>query len=125
MRRFLDTESIEQMPMSEGATFVPGEMMSAREVRDAIATGLGVDVVADDGQGVRGHGPASYWRVASGVWAGRRLGTIGALTENFCASCNRLRVSATAEIVRCAWVRDGDGWRSLGPRVAAPARCRR
>lgn len=92
---------IEQMPMSEGATFVPGEMMSAREVRDAIATGLGADIVADDGHGVRGHGPASYWRVLSGVWAGRRLGTIGALTENFCASCNRLRVSATGQLHGC------------------------
>jgi cyclic pyranopterin phosphate synthase len=99
--RGLTPRFIEQMPMSEGATFVPGEMMSAQAVRDAVARGLGADVVADDGEGVRGHGPASYWRVTSGAWSGRRLGTIGALTENFCASCNRLRVSATGQLHGC------------------------
>ena len=92
---------IEQMPMSGGATFVPGEMMSAAEVREAVAHTLGLELVADAGAGVRGHGPASYWRVSSGRWAGRRLGTIGALTENFCANCNRLRVSATGQLHGC------------------------
>lgn len=92
---------IEQMPMSGGATFVPGEMMSAAQVRDAVARVVGSELVADDGQGVRGHGPASYWRVASGPWAGYRLGTIGALTENFCGTCNRLRVSATGQLHGC------------------------
>lgn len=92
---------IEQMPMGGGATFMPGEMMSAQEVRSAVADGLGASVVADGGEGVRGRGPASYWRVESGPWTGRRLGTIGALTENFCASCNRLRVSATGQLHGC------------------------
>jgi cyclic pyranopterin phosphate synthase len=92
---------IELMPMSEGATFVPGELMSAAAVRASVEKTLGAELVADDGDGVRGHGPASYWKVASGVWAGRRLGTIGALTENFCASCNRLRVSATGQLHGC------------------------
>lgn len=99
---------IEQMPMSGGATFVPGEMMSAAEVRETIARALGVEIASDDGAGVRGHGPASYWRVSSGPWAGRRLGTIGALTENFCASCNRLRVSATGQLHGCL-ARDDTG----------------
>ncbi len=92
---------IEQMPMGGGATFMPGEMMTAQEVRAAVADGLGAVVVPDEGDGVRGRGPASYWRVESGPWAGRRLGTIGALTENFCASCNRLRVSATGQLHGC------------------------
>lgn len=92
---------IEQMPMGGGATFMPGEMMSAQEVRAVVADGLGASVLADSGDGVRGRGPASYWRVESGPWAGRRFGTIGALTENFCASCNRLRVSATGQLHGC------------------------
>ena len=92
---------IELMPMSGGATFVPGELMSAHDVRQTVGRALGAELVADDGSGVRGHGPASYWRVASGAWQGRRMGTIGALTENFCASCNRLRVSATGQLHGC------------------------
>jgi len=92
---------IEQMPMSGGATFMPGEMMSAAAVRQTLVRDLGAELVADEGEGVRGHGPASYWRVASGKWEGRRVGTIGALTENFCDRCNRLRVSATGQLHGC------------------------
>ena len=38
---------IEQMPMSGGATFVPGEMMSAAEVREAVAGGVGAELRPD------------------------------------------------------------------------------
>jgi len=50
---------------------------------------------------VRGYGPATYWRVSEGPWTGRRLGTIAAMTENFCSECNRLRISATGQIHAC------------------------
>lgn len=99
---------IELMPMSGGALFVPGEMMSAAAVRAAVAASVGGTVVHDEGQGVRGHGPASYWRVEGGAYDGRRFGTIGALTENFCASCNRLRISATGQLHGCL-ARDDTG----------------
>ncbi|TPV96776.1 MAG: GTP 3',8-cyclase MoaA [Myxococcales bacterium FL481] len=92
---------IEMMPMSEGQLFVPGEMMSAEQIRRAISLATQAPVEADDGEGVRGLGPASYFRVASGPFAGRRFGTIGAMTENFCGSCNRLRVSATGQVHGC------------------------
>ena len=39
--------------------------------------------------------------VRGGEWDGRRLGTIAAMTENFCGSCNRLRVSATGQLHAC------------------------
>lgn len=99
---------IELMPMSGGALFVPGQMMSASSVRNAIGRSLGAEVVADDGIGVRGSGPASYWRVVGGHRDGARFGTIGALTENFCASCNRLRISASGRLHGCL-ARDDTG----------------
>ena len=99
---------IEMMPMSGGALFVPGEMMTAAQVRDAVAKAIEGSVVADVGEGVRGHGPASYWRVEGGAYDGHRFGTIGALTENFCASCNRLRISATGQLHGCL-ARDDTG----------------
>jgi cyclic pyranopterin phosphate synthase len=92
---------IEIMPMSEGELFMPGELMSASEIRDRIASELGEAVEADAGDGVRGFGPATYWRVAGGAYAGRRLGTIAAMTENFCGDCNRLRISATGQVQAC------------------------
>jgi cyclic pyranopterin phosphate synthase len=99
---------IEVMPMAAGELFVPGEFMPAAEVRDAIARHVGGAIVPDDGSGVAGAGPASYWRVTQGPYAGRKLGTIAALTENFCSSCNRLRISTTGQLHGCL-ARDDTG----------------
>ena len=88
---------IELMPMAGGRLFVPGELMTAAAIRAARAARGG------GGQGgpPRARGPATYWRVASGPWSGHRLGVIAAMTENFCGSCNRLRVSATGQLHAC------------------------
>lgn len=43
-------------------------------------------------------GPARYWDVAE---TGGRLGLITPLTNNFCASCNRIRVTATGQLYAC------------------------
>lgn len=119
--RDLHPRFIELMPMAEGRLYVPGQLMSAAEIRAEIARHLGAELVPDEAPGVRALGPARYWRVASGQWAGRVFGTIGAMTENFCDGCNRLRVSATGRIHGClahddaldlrAALRTGDGAR--------------
>jgi cyclic pyranopterin phosphate synthase len=99
---------IEVMPMSAGRLFVPGELMPAAEIRAHIAAAAGAPLVPDSGEGVRGLGPATYWRVSAGPHAGRRVGVIAAITENFCATCNRLRVSATGQLHNCL-ARDDTG----------------
>lgn len=43
-------------------------------------------------------GPARYWRVAE---LGLKLGLITPLTGNFCASCNRVRVTASGRLYMC------------------------
>jgi cyclic pyranopterin phosphate synthase len=48
-----------------------------------------------------GAGPARYWDADDGSAARGEIGFIGAMTENFCASCNRVRVSATGEVRSC------------------------
>lgn len=52
----------------------------------------------------RTGGPARYWRVEE---TGGRLGLITPLTENFCAGCNRVRVTATGRLVLCLGQEDG------------------
>lgn len=99
---------IEVMPMSGGRLFVPGELMPGAEIRARIAAAAGAELVADAGEGVRGLGPATYWRVRGGRWAGQRVGVIAAMTENFCASCNRLRISSTGQLHNCL-ARDDTG----------------
>ncbi|WP_395393202.1 GTP 3',8-cyclase MoaA [Novosphingobium sp. BL-8A] len=46
----------------------------------------------------RTGGPARYFDVAE---TGGRLGLITPLTENFCESCNRIRVTATGQLYAC------------------------
>ena len=46
----------------------------------------------------RTGGPAQYVRVAE---TGRRLGFITPMTHNFCASCNRVRLSCTGTLYMC------------------------
>lgn len=43
-------------------------------------------------------GPARYWRVAG---TGTRLGLISPLTNNFCATCNRVRLSTDGKLHMC------------------------
>jgi cyclic pyranopterin phosphate synthase len=112
---------IEIMPMAGGELFVPGELMSAAAVRAAIADACGGTAIADDGAGVRGSGPATYWRIESGPRHGARFGTIAAMTENFCSSCNRLRVSATGQLHGCL-ARDETGDLRAALRANAPGR---
>jgi cyclic pyranopterin phosphate synthase len=97
---------IEQMPMAAGQTFVPGQLMSAAEIRAAIVDAhAGSRLVAhDDGDdGVRGAGPARYHRLVSDHDAGapRRFGIISPMTEHFCDRCNRARLSATGALHAC------------------------
>ena len=49
-------------------------------------------------------GPARYWKVEE---TGGMLGLITPLTENFCAGCNRVRVTATGRLVLCLGQEDG------------------
>lgn len=46
----------------------------------------------------RTGGPARYWTVGG---TQTRLGLISPLTHNFCASCNRVRVSASGKLYMC------------------------
>jgi cyclic pyranopterin phosphate synthase len=91
---------IELMPMSSGELFVPGTLMPAAEVRETIATSLGASLSAA-GRNEGPAGPATYHAVQGGQWSGRVLGTIAAMTENFCAGCNRLRITATGQLHGC------------------------
>ena len=46
----------------------------------------------------RSGGPARYFNIAE---TGGRLGLITPLTENFCAGCNRIRVTTTGQLYPC------------------------
>ena len=83
---------IEVMPMGAGRAL---EMVPADEIMSAF------ELVPVDEQSLRqpGIGPADYW-----LHQGRAdqvLGVIAATTRNFCASCNRIRLTATGAVRPC------------------------
>lgn len=106
---------IEQMPMAGGEMFIPGELLSAQEIRDLVAAAWPqARLVADDGGGVRGAGPARYWRLdmpAGGP--ARRFGIISAMTEHFCDACNRVRLSASGALHACLGFDDAVNLRDI------------
>jgi len=98
---------IELMPMSEGEVAPRARLLAAAEIRSRLVAAFGeleTDVAAD----LPGVGPARYLRVAGGSYNGARLGIISAVTERFCSSCNRLRVSARGRLHTCLGIDDPD-----------------
>ena len=106
-QRGLFPRFIEQMPMAEGALFVPGTLLSAGEIRRLVEEAFpGSQLVASGGGKARGAGPARYWQLQGGASddpqaAPRLLGIISPMTEHFCDTCNRLRLSSAGELHTC------------------------
>ena len=90
---------IELMP------FGGGEPVSVTEMQRLLVE-QGVRLEPDD---TRGWGPARHMRGTSmegGQEVRGLLGFIGAITENFCGDCNRVRVSAAGALRACLGGRD-------------------
>ncbi len=87
---------IEHMPMSGGDAYQSSQHLSAAAIRQSLAEELGEELHAI-GQSA-GRGPAQYWRIGESE---RRVGIISAMSEHFCATCNRVRLSATGQLHTC------------------------
>lgn len=99
---------IEYMPVGEssggtGAGWTEEDIIPAQEIIErindaAIAAGLGaLEPVDSDGSPV-GAGPAVYYRLPG---AQGTVGFIGAMSNHFCDSCNRLRLTADGKLRPC------------------------
>jgi cyclic pyranopterin phosphate synthase len=73
--------------------------ISETEVREKIETGLG-PLEPVDRESEPGVGPANVYRLSRGNPAGR-IGFISAMSAPFCATCNRLRLTATGVLRSC------------------------
>ena len=91
--RGADMTLIEIMPLGE----IEGERIDhylpLPAVRDRLEQRWTLTDIAD-----QTGGPARYVRVEE---TGGRLGFITPLTNNFCASCNRIRITATGQLYAC------------------------
>jgi cyclic pyranopterin phosphate synthase len=91
--RGIDISFIEQMPLGETGFHHADSYFSNTELLALLSTRL--DLIASlENTG----GPARYWQVAGHE---SRIGFISPHSHNFCADCNRMRVSARGELFPC------------------------
>lgn len=91
--RDCDLTLIEIMPMGEVDQKRSDQFLPLSAVRDQLASQWTLTDLPD-----RTGGPAHYVRVRE---TGGRLGFITPLTGNFCAGCNRVRVTCAGQLYQC------------------------
>lgn len=94
VERGLDISFIEEMPLGSVSSHQREiTFCSSDEVRERIEARYTL-VSSDHATG----GPSRYWQVAG---SGTRVGFISPHSNNFCGSCNRVRVTAEGKLVLC------------------------
>jgi len=86
---------IELMPIGANVHWAGDGVVPISEIRAQIETHVGT---LEPVHGPKGNGPARYYRLPG---AKGTLGFIGALSEHFCATCNRLRLTADGRLRPC------------------------
>lgn len=84
---------IEFMPLDADKTWERQKVVSLKEIVEAID---GVFPLVREDRGIE---PAAVWRFADG--APGRVGVIPSVTEPFCSSCNRIRLTADGQFRTC------------------------
>ncbi len=105
---------IELMPMADGALFYPGTFLPAAAIRATLRRELGelIELEPTAGPTPPGVGPARYAGVQLDGKV-HRVGLISAVTEPFCDTCNRIRLSATGQLHACLAYDDAIDLRTL------------
>ena len=91
--RGFDLTLIEIMPLGEVDAARSDQFLSLAQVKADLEQGWTLTPLTDNT-----GGPARYHRVEE---TGGRLGLITPLTENFCAGCNRVRLTCTGQLYMC------------------------
>ncbi len=84
---------IETMPIGDSGRSAQENYMSLEKVREALSRDF--DLIPDL---IPGGGPARYYRLSG---RSTRIGFITPISQHFCASCNRLRISCNGDIYTC------------------------
>ena len=74
-------------------------LISEAEVRDILRPRVG-ELLAVSRESESGVGPATVWKLADPIARGR-IGFISAMSAPFCATCNRLRLTADGKLQSC------------------------
>lgn len=92
---------IEFMPLDADGAWSKDAVVPAHEIVERIGDIFPLEPVAS-----RGAQPAERWRYADG---GGEIGVIGSVTQSFCGSCDRVRLTAEGQFRNCLFaVRETD-----------------
>ena len=92
----IDISFIEEMPLGKIDDHGRNtEFVSSAELRELLQQDF---QLIPDIQKETHDGPAKYWRPAN---HSSRIGFISPHSENFCSSCNRVRITATGQLLLC------------------------
>jgi cyclic pyranopterin phosphate synthase len=86
---------IELMPIGANVAWAGDGVVSIPDIRDRIEDELGPLTPV---HGPRGNGPARYYHLGG---ASGTVGFIGARSDHFCGTCNRLRLTADGRLRPC------------------------
>jgi len=102
---------IEQMPLDAGHHWQRQTMVTADQTLTELR-GHGFTVEPDDSP--RGAAPAAMWQVSDGV-TGRigQVGIVASVSQPFCSSCNRTRLTADGQLRSCLFATDETDLRGL------------
>jgi cyclic pyranopterin phosphate synthase len=95
---------IEFMPLDAEGSWRHGSVLPTAEVVAAIAAEFPADPVE------RGSDPAERYRYRDG---GGEFGVIGTVTEPFCSSCDRVRLTADGQLRACLFATDETDLRAI------------
>jgi cyclic pyranopterin phosphate synthase len=97
---------IEYMDVGNANEWRADRVVSKREILDAIDARYALREVGRD----RGSAPAVDYQFADG---GGDIGVIASITEPFCATCTRARLTADGQIVTCLFATNGHDLKNL------------
>jgi len=86
---------IELMPVGEMSGLTWEHIVPSDEVLSRVAS---LGELAPDGGPARGNGPAKYYRLRNALGT---IGVITPMTHTYCASCNRVRLTADGRLRTC------------------------
>ena len=93
--RGVSVRFIEFMPLDAQGEWTDRQVVSQREIVDAIDAVFPLEAVPED---ERGSAPASRFRFRDGAG---EIGVIPSVTQAFCASCDRVRLTADGTLRHC------------------------
>lgn len=97
--RPIDLRFIEFMPIGKDSTWDVRHFWSSTEIMSAVAEQIEIEEDQSEINAAT-RGPAKMYRIKDGLG---RIGAISPMTDHFCGSCNRLRISCDGNLRTCLY----------------------